>query len=130
MAGQRHPPPSTFESTFLAPTLRQLVRSVARRDTEDRTVSELIRFQDALDRLGILWTPFDYLDKIQSLELVRNLHVRTTIMSAPCDEKTYSSTRTRSNFDVLQVLSFTLSRPQLSATGARTSSRSTYLRRS
>lgn len=53
----------------------QLVRSVARRDADDRTVSELIRFQDSLDRLGLLWTPLDCFDKHQSLELVRNLHV-------------------------------------------------------
>ncbi|CAM9939088.1 unnamed protein product [Laminaria digitata] len=53
----------------------QLVRTVARRNTDDRTVSEVIRLKDALDRLGLLWTPFDVLDKYQSIELVRNLHL-------------------------------------------------------
>lgn len=55
---------------------KKLVRSVARRDGDNRTVSELIRFQDSLERLGLLWPPLDSLDKYQALELVRNLHVR------------------------------------------------------
>ena len=55
----------------------KLVRTVARRNTDDRTVSELIRLRDSLDRLGLLWTPFDLLDKYQSIELARNLHVST-----------------------------------------------------
>lgn len=59
----------------LPQTHNKLVRSVARRDGDDRTVSELIRFQDALERLGLLWTPLDSLDKHQAHELVRNLHV-------------------------------------------------------
>ncbi|CAM9661387.1 unnamed protein product, partial [Ectocarpus fasciculatus] len=58
--------------------LLELVRSVARRDGDDRTVSELIRFQDALERLGLLWTPLDSLDKHQAHELVRNLHLELT----------------------------------------------------
>lgn len=48
---------------------------MARRDADDRTVSELIKFQDALERLGLLWTPLDSLDTYQAHELVRNLHV-------------------------------------------------------
>ena len=59
---------------FLLPVMK-LVRTVARRNTDDRTVSELIRLRDSLDRLGLLWTPFDMLDKYQSIELARNLHV-------------------------------------------------------
>ncbi|CAM9238776.1 unnamed protein product, partial [Hapterophycus canaliculatus] len=58
--------------------LLELVRAVARRDGDDRTISELIRFQDALERLGLLWTPLDALDKYQAQELVRNLHLELT----------------------------------------------------
>ncbi|CAB1120453.1 unnamed protein product [Ectocarpus sp. CCAP 1310/34] len=47
-------------------------------DGDDRTVSELIRFQDALERLGLLWTPLDSLDKHQAHEFVRNLHLELT----------------------------------------------------
>lgn len=62
---------------------------MARRDGDDRTVSELIRFQDSLERLGLLWTPLDSLDKYQAHELVRNLHVSPTV---PCKHKTAHKT--------------------------------------
>lgn len=72
----------------LSQTLQQLVRSVARRDGDDRTVSELVRFQDALERLGLLWTPLDSLDKHQAHELVRNLHVSRITEYAESKENT------------------------------------------
>lgn len=62
---------------FLSLPAFQLVRTVARRNSDDRTVSELIRLRDSLDRLGLLWTPLDVLDKYQSIEFARNLHVST-----------------------------------------------------
>lgn len=70
-----------FSST---PLHNKLVRAVARRDADNRTISELIRFQDALERLGLLWTPLDALDKYQAQELVRNLHVSTAVGSQRC----------------------------------------------
>lgn len=63
--------------TWPLSVINQLVRSVARRDVEDRTLSELIKSQDALERLGLLWNSLDCLNRDQGIELVRNLHVRS-----------------------------------------------------
>lgn len=57
----------------------QIVHSVGRRDAEDRTLSELVKFQESLERLGLLWTPLDGLHRDQALELVRNLHVSIVV---------------------------------------------------
>lgn len=71
----------------------QLVRAVARRDSDDRTLSELIKFQDALERLGLLWAPFDCLQKSQSIELVRNLHVRFWVPRISCQASCQSGVK-------------------------------------
>lgn len=69
------PPVMVVLDTMTAVCAPKFVRSVARRDGDDRTVSELLRFQESLERFGLLWTPLDSLDKYQAHELVRNLHV-------------------------------------------------------